>query len=302
MAWLDLYARPQQLARVNRRRRLNLLAMGEGGPTVVLAAGFLGLTLDWARVQPFVARFARTVSFDTAGLGFSDPGPAPRTSTAIIQDLRAALRSAGFAPPYILVGHSAGGLRMRLFAALHPDEIAGLVLVDPVTADFEARLFSGPAPALVRERGAHRRLLALARAGALTSNRPEYREHIGLPRAGLTPAVNAALHAMWTRPSYLRTAISESQHFSAFSEEEALADRRCLGTTPLVVLSAGRVGDMPMIGGDQTLVEAWFTMHDDIVALSKRGEKHTVDSGHNIPIERPREVVAAIQHVIEMLG
>src|SRR4051794_36731987 len=104
--------------------------MGEGGPTVVLAAGFLGGTLDWGRVQPFVARSTRVVSFDTPGLGFSDPAPGPRSSTAIVADLRAALAAADLPPPYVLVGHSAGGLRMHLFAANHRDEVAGLVMVD----------------------------------------------------------------------------------------------------------------------------------------------------------------------------
>ena len=301
VAWMDIYAAPQRLVKINRRRRFNLHVTGEGSPTVVLSAGFLGLTIDWALVQPFVARFARVVSFDNAGLGFSDPGPRPRTSTAIVEDLRAALKAAGISPPYVLVGHSAGGLRMRLFAALHPNEVTGLVIVDSVTADWETRLFGGSGRGSARDRKAYRRLLTMVRAGTLKADTDEYREHIRVPRAELTPAVNAAFHDMWTRPSYLMTAISESSHLNAATAEELAADCRSLGDLPLIVLSASKIGTMPIIGGNRERIDTWFAMHDQIAALSTRGERRIVDSGHNIPIEAPREVVAAITDVVEML-
>jgi pimeloyl-ACP methyl ester carboxylesterase len=153
---MDVYAKPQTLAPVTRRRRLNLRVSGEGSPTVVLAAGYLGLTIDWALVQPYVR--AQTVSFDNAGLGFSDAARGPSTSTAIVEDLRTALHSAGIDPPYVLVGHSAGGLRMRLFAARYPDEVAGMVMVDTVLADWEQRLYGGTCPSLAQDRDAYRKL------------------------------------------------------------------------------------------------------------------------------------------------
>jgi pimeloyl-ACP methyl ester carboxylesterase len=128
---MNVYAAPQTLVKVNGRRRLNLYISGEGAPTVILAPGMGGTTLSWGRVQRHVAAYTRVVSFDHAGMGFSDPGPLPRTSQAIVSDLRAALKTAGIAPPYVIAGHSAGGMHMRLFAFLHPDEVAGMVMVDP---------------------------------------------------------------------------------------------------------------------------------------------------------------------------
>ncbi len=83
---LDLHSKPQTLVPLGAGRRLNLCISGDGAPTVVLAAGLAGITLDWVRVQTLVGRFARVVSFDNAGLGFSDPGPSPRGSEAIIAD------------------------------------------------------------------------------------------------------------------------------------------------------------------------------------------------------------------------
>jgi pimeloyl-ACP methyl ester carboxylesterase len=150
-----------------------------------------------------LAQSVRTVSFDTAGLGFSDPGRLPRTTDAIVSDLHAALTAEGIGPPYVLVGHSAGGLRMRRFAALYPEQVAGMVLVDSVTEDWEHRIYGGPCPGMVAERVGFRRMLALARLGQLTPETPDYRERVGLPRPELTPAVNKALHGR-ARPTYGR--------------------------------------------------------------------------------------------------
>jgi pimeloyl-ACP methyl ester carboxylesterase len=293
---MDLYAAPQRLVRINRRRRLNLQIAGEGSPTVILSAGLAGINLDWLRVFPYVARFTRVVAHEHAGLGFSDPGPTPRTSSAIVADLRGALKAAGIAPPYVLVGHSAGGLHMRLFAALYPDEVAGLVLVDTVTAHFEARMPGGMG--LAEERRTWRRLLALARRGALTPDTQDYRQHVRVPQPGLSPRMNAAMHAMRTRASYYRTLISESLALNGRSSDELANLSQNLGDRPLIVLSAGRVAQEAFIGGREDKAAAWYAMHDELAALSTRGERRTVDAGHNIPLENPRAVVGAIEAVV----
>ena len=79
-----------------------------------------------------IGRFARVLSYDRAGLGWSDPATQPRTLANIVEELRSLLHAAGVAPPYILVGHSFGGLVVRYFAAQHPEEVAGILLVDAV--------------------------------------------------------------------------------------------------------------------------------------------------------------------------
>jgi pimeloyl-ACP methyl ester carboxylesterase len=112
--------------------RLNMLVVGHGSPTVVLDSG-LGDTISaWELVQPQVAEFTTVIAFDRAGLGLSDPAPSePRASAQMARELHTALHSAGIRPPYVLVGHSAGGFNARLFAHQFPKEVAGLVLVDP---------------------------------------------------------------------------------------------------------------------------------------------------------------------------
>ncbi len=110
---------------------LHMLIVGESGPTVVLESGFGG-GIGWEQVRQEVGRFARVVTYDRGGFGASERGPKPRTARQIAVELRTALGNAGLSPPYILVGHSLGGPYVRVFAATYPDEVAGLVLVDPL--------------------------------------------------------------------------------------------------------------------------------------------------------------------------
>ncbi len=113
--------------------RLHLYETGAGpGPTVILEAGLMSTMLSWSELQRALEQEFRVVSYDRAGLGWSDLGPMPRTAERIVDELHAALEIAGLAPPYILIGHSFGGLTMPLFAARFPGEVAGMVLIDAV--------------------------------------------------------------------------------------------------------------------------------------------------------------------------
>lgn len=117
-------------------RMVRMLVAGSGDATVVFENGY-GPPLEmWGKIQPAVSRFAKTVSYDRAGFGLSDDGPPPRDGRRIAADLHRALRLANIAPPYILVGASLGGPYIRVFGGLYPDDVAGMVLVDP-TPDTE---------------------------------------------------------------------------------------------------------------------------------------------------------------------
>jgi pimeloyl-ACP methyl ester carboxylesterase len=115
---------------------LQLLVGGQGSPAVIFEGGFGAGIASWSRVQKDVAAFAQTVSYDRAGLGQSDPGPKPRSAKQIATDLHAALQKAGIKPPYVLVGHSFGGIYVRVFADMYPNEVVGLVLIDPSQESF----------------------------------------------------------------------------------------------------------------------------------------------------------------------
>lgn len=112
--------------------QIHLLQSGESTarPTVILDAGMVSFSSNWAWVQPEIEKVTQVVSYDRAGLGWSEPGSQPRDAQTSARELHAALENAGITGPYVVVGHSYGGLTMRAFADLYPDETAGLVLVD----------------------------------------------------------------------------------------------------------------------------------------------------------------------------
>jgi pimeloyl-ACP methyl ester carboxylesterase len=120
--------------------RLHITCMGEGSPTVVLEAGLSCTSLDWSHVLPAIAQFTRVCAYDRAGCGWSDPGPWPRTGQTIVNELHTLLDEGGVTGPLVLVGHSYGGLLVRLYASYYPDAVAGLVLVDAAHED--QRLYS----------------------------------------------------------------------------------------------------------------------------------------------------------------
>ena len=112
--------------------RLHLLEIGSEGPTIVLESGLMSTVLSWSELQRELSKSFRVVSYDRAGLGWSELGPMTRTADRIVDELHLALEKASIAPPYILVGHSFGGLTMQLFAARFPNEVMGMVLIDAV--------------------------------------------------------------------------------------------------------------------------------------------------------------------------
>ncbi len=114
---------------------LYLLEKGSGGPTVLFESGIAATNLNWCRIQETVSRFTHTASYDRGGLGWSSPASSARTPGNIAIELHAMLEGAGIKPPYVLVGHSFGGLVMRRYALLYPEDVAGVVLVDPMRCE-----------------------------------------------------------------------------------------------------------------------------------------------------------------------
>ncbi len=164
-------------------RSLYLECGGTGSPTVVMDAG-LGNTHDtWQSVAPAARKLTRTCTYDRANLGHSDDAPTPRTSADVVSDLTHLLKAAHIRPPYLLVGHSFGGLNMRLFAADHPTDVSGLLLVDPTPTTFLKGECAIVNPALCRE----------LRDGWDPGNNPEGLDYVAssaeVERAGPMPPV-----------------------------------------------------------------------------------------------------------------
>jgi pimeloyl-ACP methyl ester carboxylesterase len=120
-------------------RRVEAVIQGTGTPAVVFESGFNGSS-PWEMMRGPIAQRTTTLSYQRAGLGRSDPGPDPRDAAQIAKELHALLSAKAVRPPYVLVGHSAGGMFVRVFAHMYPKEIAGLVLVDPGTEETYERM------------------------------------------------------------------------------------------------------------------------------------------------------------------
>jgi pimeloyl-ACP methyl ester carboxylesterase len=137
---IDIGPAPGRLIDVSGRKlHVHCTGPSETGPTVILEAGASSFAIDWALVQPEIARSSRVCSYDRAGSGWSDPRTDVETPARIVTDLHVALDAAGEKPPYVMVGASAGGLSVRLYQLDYPTEVIGLVLVDPSSED---RLFT----------------------------------------------------------------------------------------------------------------------------------------------------------------
>jgi len=120
---------------IGNRRKLYFFERGTGEPFVLFEAGIGATHLNWRKIQDAIAQFTATLSYDRAGLGWSSPSQSPRTPSNIARELHEALQRAAIKPPFILVGHSFGGLVMRRFALMFPGEVAGVVLIDPMRCE-----------------------------------------------------------------------------------------------------------------------------------------------------------------------
>lgn len=302
--WLDVFARPQRLVDIGAGRRLNLYDTGEGPVTVILAHGFGGRTLSWHKVQPAVAEFARVIAYDRAGFGFSDPGPMPRTVSRSVADLRAALAEQGAAPPFLLVGHSAGSLDVRYFACRYPQDVAGIVISDGSSEGQRERFEAAVPHFMTRVQAAIDNFELNATYAEHGRFQTDYARYLPPPEPHLTDAVNAALRDWYGKASTWQAMASEYRSLYGAGSDEVLAVRRDLGALPIVVLTAGH-RDWPGLAKEDSdkLLTIWRAQQREFAALSSRGTcREVADSGHAIPFERPEAVIAAIREVAEMIG
>lgn len=134
---LKEFPAPGELVEVSEQVTLHINSQGEKNPVVVIESGVGSWSLAWDEVQKEVSQFATVVTYDRAGLGWSQAGETARTGDQVNSELHNLLTQTGHKGPYILVGHSIGGLYSQLFANKYPEEVAGMVLVDTRPPKFE---------------------------------------------------------------------------------------------------------------------------------------------------------------------
>jgi pimeloyl-ACP methyl ester carboxylesterase len=264
---------------------LQVRAPDSGGPTVVLEAGMGSFSPNWYWVQEELAPTIRSVAYDRAGLGWSRRSRRQRDAQTIAIELRDALRTAGIAPPYVLAGHSFGGLPVRAFADLYPELTAGLVLVDASHPDQWVRW---PTPHADRILEVSQRIFGwLGWFGVLRA--------LNLARgiaAGLPARQAAELRAAAALPGYAATEAAQIRSWSVSREQVNAAAP--LGDLPLAVLA---VSDQP-VGG-----ELLTALQRELAELTENASIEVVQGASHESLvsnrEHARVVANAIQAVVQ---
>jgi pimeloyl-ACP methyl ester carboxylesterase len=277
--------------------RLHVQILGSGSPAAVMDSGLGGNSLAWGNALPAVAEITQAVAFDRAGYAWSEPAPSgtPRHSGQLVAELRLLLRGAGVLPPYILVGHSVGAIHALVFAKTHPQEVAGLVLVDPSHPEMMERIPGVPsAKTMERSMGS---LALLGRLGLLRLLSPLLlRQLFPNGKRQFSPATWQALQEFASRERDYTTATREAGD-GAQSFAMARSAPGSLGDLPIDVL----IAEWWVRGSQTAMKKAAAPLHAELAALSSRGRTRIVAgcSHGDLPAARPDEVANAVRRVIE---
>ena len=324
---------PQHLVAIAPGRRLDVHCMGAGGPTIVLEAGYAGDSTAWRFVQPLLAKHTRVCSYDRAGERFSDPGPHPRDVEAMSRDLHALVQAASIAKPFVLVGHSMGGMTALLYADLYPNDLAGLVLLDPGTMyDFERFSALQDWPQYVQN--TRKGLAGLRHCIALAAD-PTQKQRVLSEcmwrEASFPPQLNQVQDELVERPSFWRSLLStdlalratgteyrsEVKEFSgemvgaepalkgisSLDQTELQEHSRSLGSLPLLIVSVAERPDPSRPAA--TVHREWSLKtenYEDLAKLSSRSNLVAIaGTGHNLQFDAPEKTAALVLAFVDPL-
>lgn len=248
---------------IGEGKSFHLDCVGSGSPTVILAHGLGASSADWGSVPDGIEEVTHACAVDRLGAGDSSPATADRTTSAIVDDLHALLDAAGIATPIVLVGHSIAGLDLRLHAGRYPEDIAGMVFVDPTTVGQPAAILAALPPRSATEGFGIRSWRMLLEDG-------------------------------WPEPS------ATKERYDVAASEDDVAAVTSFGDIPVIVLSAGE-GDESLPEPTRSAVQdAFYALHDELAAMSTTGRREViVGAGHIIQLDRPEAVVGAVVEVVK---
>jgi pimeloyl-ACP methyl ester carboxylesterase len=277
---------PGQLIDVGGHK-MHLVCSGQGAPTVLLESGLWDDWRVWHKVQPAISKLTQVCSYDRAGLGFSDLRPEQQPdSRDIAHNLHTLLANARVNPPYVLVGHSLGGLHIRVFQSLYPEEVVGMVLVDSGHPDQESRV----SPEMKKIQ-AHLYLRSKLWGLAVP---------LGLPRL-----MGRCGRTIECKSQTIKAREAEVNAIGASSNEAR--ETRSLGSIPLVVLSRdpekGAAPGLIPAEVSRRFEDEWVQMQEELARLSTNGSRVVaIGSSHYVQLERPDLVIAAISKVVDVVS
>ncbi|HUM05889.1 MAG TPA: alpha/beta hydrolase [Terriglobales bacterium] len=287
--------------------RLHVNCTGKGSPTVVVENGLGDFSFDWVLVQTRVSRFTRICTYDRAGYAWSDPGPKPRTFAQLNLELRDALGKLGERGPFVLVGHSYGGPVVRNFAITYPKDVAAVVLVD---AAFEGqRVGIGGGKTLRLGEDAKGEMIPKPRESMGESDKAVPGMGAGVPSEQALDPVYRVLPPeqqkmrLWAQAQpQIEDAENSQRHWSSeyFAKWLAAPETAKLGAIPLLVLTRAEGGygsgqDIPAEQLEKERKEG----QAKLALLSSNGKQVIVRSGHDMELEAPDDVAAAIRRVVD---
>jgi pimeloyl-ACP methyl ester carboxylesterase len=290
------------------RYKLHIQTAGRGSPTVVLIAGSQAFSLDWALVLPEISKLTQVCAYDRPALAWSDPGPMPRSFDQDVYELHELLVKADLKPPFILVGHSVGGIIARKFEKKYPQEVKGLVLVDATSED--GLLFINNKVQRLRSLSQHRTIPPVKLQVDSFTKVPSQKDMDDFLKMVGKPTISPPFDKLpqkeqadriWAmmQPKIL---IADNGEFWAEEFEQLYADSTyTLGDKPLFVLTSGKNGYPESLGDSlrNEMMNQKLSQQKKIVGLSTNSKQIiTTKSGHEIHLSEPELVVTAIQETI----
>ena len=258
--------------------KIHLHCVGKGSPIIVFDSGVGGSHMDWVNVQSRAGEFTQACSYDRSGYGWSEMGIKPRTSKRIVSELTKILKIAKKEPPYILVGHSFGGLNMQLFARTNHKDVIGLVLIDSIHTEqykrFEDAGIEIPTVNTTR--------FLLGSKDQVTEGIPEEYKDIAYELVRSDEAVSSMFNEL------------RNMHVS--TQEIATAEK--MPDIPITVIIHGKqVWDNPMF---KNMEEIWYELQIQLSKSTSKGKLLTADSsGHHIHLEQPELILSEIKSILE---
>jgi pimeloyl-ACP methyl ester carboxylesterase len=274
--------------------RVHLYCTGTGSPTVVILGA--GYSFDWGLVQPEVAGITQVCAYDHSGSAWSDEDPKEKDSCELrVREVHAVLKRAGIAGPYVLVGHSLGGVIARLYAAQYPDEVAGIVFVDHAFAMINRRPPSAtpPTPASVPTAPPPPPPLPIGKVSTGMTDDPNFSK---------LSARDRELHNWWTthRPTNSPSMADLDMLLDCIAQADAASADRThpLADKPLVDVSAGNLPAVPPPMAEKQ-ASKYEELQTKLLSLSTNSKRIVAEnSGHFVIIDRPDLVIEAIQKVV----